>query len=277
MKVDMEIQYRDFVWECDYGEHGRILEQLKILLGNQNAYELSMCALFVNSNPYNLEFFVVLSYETPQSNQIQDMKELLRPYGARYRPDITMTELMNEAGEKRFNMTTLVQPDSVDMAEGIFRFKERSEIAATISTRPLGKTLPVFLSHSSFDKPFIEDVIPYLTNKGLPVWYDKVSIDYGKTIVTAIQEGILSSGAVIFFVSSNFLKSSWCEKEMEGFLSRFGAGHDILLLTVVDASVAHEDLPLFLQMKRYVKLTYDASPAELANEIIPSIRKHFNI
>lgn len=252
-----------------------MLRTLKTLLASQNADELAMCALFVNSNPYNLEFFVVLGYEAPSDQQIQAMKELFRSCGSRYRPDITMDELLTESGRKRFNMATAAQPDSVDIAESLFRFKERSEIATVISMRPLGKALPVFLSHSSYDKPFIEDIIPYLTGKGLPVWYDKVSIDYGQTIVTAIQEGISSSGAVIFFVTSHFLKSSWCDKEMEGFLTRFGTGHNILLLTVVDSTVTHEQLPLFLQMKKYIRIPQNASPAELANELIPSIRKHF--
>ncbi|MFT3959977.1 toll/interleukin-1 receptor domain-containing protein [Propionivibrio sp.] len=273
----MTLQHRDFVWECDYGEHSRVLRVLKTLLADQNADELAMCALFVNSNPYNLEFFVVLGYERPTDNQIQAMRDLLRSCGARYRPDIPMDELLAESGRKRFNMATAAQPDSVDIAESLFRFKERSEIATVISMRPLGKTLPVFISHASYDKPFVEDVIPYLTAKGLPVWYDKVSIDYGQTIVTAIQEGISSSGAVIFFVTPYFLKSSWCEKEMEGFLTRFGTGHDILLLTAVDSAVAHEDLPLFLQMKKYVRLPEKASSADLANELIPSIRKHFKL
>ena len=271
----MTIQPRDFVWECDYGEHSRILQALKTFLANQNPYELAMCALLVNSNPYNLEFFIVFRYEAPKEGQIQTMKEALRSCGSRYRPDITYDELWGELRERRFNAANVADPFSVDLAEQLFQFKERSKMATVISMRPLGKSLPVFLSHSSYDKPFIEDVIPYLTSKGLPVWYDKVSIDYGQTIVKAIQEGISSSGAVIFFVTASFLQSSWCDKEMEGFLTRFGAGHDILLLTAVDNSVSHQDLPLFLQMKKYIRLPENSSPAELANELIPSICKHF--
>jgi hypothetical protein len=236
-----------------------------------------MCAMFVNSNPYNLEFFVVLGYESPKDGQITAMKEALASCGARYRPDITMDELMTETGHRRFNMGTAAKPESFEMAEQLFRFKDRAEVASVISMRPLGKSLPVFLSHSSHDKPFIEDVIPYLTNKGLPVWYDKINIDYGETIVTAIQQGISSSGAVVFFITSHFLKSSWCEKEMEGFLTRFGSGHKILLLTVVDNGVPHDELPLFLQMKKYLRLPEQGSPLDLANELIPSIRKHFNL
>lgn len=273
----MTIQHRDYVWECDYGEHTRALQALKVLVASQNAYELAMCLMFINNNPYNLELFIVLGYESPQNGQIETMKEVMGSCGARYRPDITMGELMGEAGHKRFNMATAAQPNSLEMVENLFRFKGRAEIASVISMRPLGKKLPVFLSHSSYDKPFVEDVIPYLTNKGLPVWYDKISIDYGETIVTAIQEGISSSGAVIFYVTQHFLQSSWCSKEMEGFLTRFGAGHNILMLTVVDGDVSHEMLPLFLQMKKYIRLASNTSPADLAEELGPVIRKHFGL
>ncbi|UCP08569.1 toll/interleukin-1 receptor domain-containing protein [Pseudomonas sp. MM213] len=65
----------------------------------------------------------------------------------------------------------------------------------------------VFDGRRSDDKPVIEDVTPYLTNEGQPVWYDKINIDYGETIVTAIQQGISSSGAVVFFVTPHFLMS----------------------------------------------------------------------
>ncbi|MFL1527071.1 toll/interleukin-1 receptor domain-containing protein [Pseudomonas sp. O230] len=65
----------------------------------------------------------------------------------------------------------------------------------------------VFDGRRSDDKPFIEGAIPNLTNKGQPVWYDKINIDYGEKIVTAIQQVISSSGAVVFFVTPHFLMS----------------------------------------------------------------------
>ena len=238
---------RDYVWECDYGEHSRYLNALAELVDTQNPYELGMCILFVNNNPYNLEFFIVLSYESPKLEQIEKMLKTMAEVGARQRPDIPFSELMTEMGGKRYNSMTILNSTTLKQAGfGLFQFKERDEIAKVISMKPLGKSIPVFLSHSSVDKPFVEDIIPYLTNKGLPVWYDKISIDYGESIFSAVQSGVEESGAVIFFLTNAFLNSSWCNLEMEGFLGKYAGGGKILLLTIVAIDIQHKDLPFFL-------------------------------
>jgi hypothetical protein len=268
--------YRDYVWECDYGEHSFILSRLKGLLATQNPYQLAYCFLYANNNPYNFEFYVVFGYETPVEGQIDEMKKAMAACGAKYRPDLTNDDLFDELANKRFQHSTVAGPDSIDVVAPIlFWYKNRPEVAATISMKPLGKTLPVFLSHSSHNKLFVEDLIPYLNGKGLPVWYDKINIQYGETIVTAIQDGIVTSGAVIFFVTHEFLASSWCKTEMEGFLSRYGSGHDILLLCVVAEDVGHDQLPPFLQMKKYLRLSDSLSAENVANELIPALKKHF--
>jgi hypothetical protein len=61
---------------------------------------------------------------------------------------------------------------------------------------------------------------------------------------------------------------------MEGFLNRLGRGHDVLLLSIVSRDVSHDQLPLFLQMKRYLRLTETLSAEAIANEISPVIKKH---
>lgn len=272
------MSHRDYIWECDYGEHSRYIDAISELVDTQNPYELGMCALFANNNPYNLEFFIVLSYENPKPDQIERMLKVMTEVGARQRPDIPFSELMAEAGGKRYNSMTIVDSTSLNNARmALFQFKERSEIAKVISMKPLGKSIPVFLSHSSVDKPFVEDVIPYLTNKGLPVWYDKISIDYGEGILSAVQSGVKDSGAVIFFITKAFLNSSWCKLEMEGFLSRYAGGGKVLLLTVVANEVTHDDLPFFLQGIKYLRLNSELNPKNVAIELLPALTKHFRL
>jgi len=48
---------------------------------------------------------------------------------------------------------------------------------------------------------------PISDKQGPGCFYDKINIDYGKTIVTAVQQGISSSGAVVSFVTPQFLMS----------------------------------------------------------------------
>lgn len=269
---------RDYVWECDYGEHSRYLNAIAGLVDTQNPHELGMCALFVNNNPYNLEFFIVLSYESPKPEQIERMLEVMMEVGARQRPDIPFSELMTELGGRRYNSMMILDSSTLEQARvGLFQFKERDEIAKVISMKPLGKSIPVFLSHSSVDKPFVEDVIPYLTSKGLPVWYDNISIDYGEGILSAVQSGVKDAGAVIFFITKTFLESSWCKLEMEGFLGRYAGGGKVLLLTVVENNIPHDRLPFFLQGIKYLRLNPEQSPRDVAAELMPALKKHFQL
>lgn len=270
--------YRDFVWECDYGERGNVIESLARFLDTQNPRELGMCALFVNNSPYNLEFYVVLGYKNPRDEQVKIAKQVMSSCGARHKSEVTFKELMKEVGRKRFCVYQVVDSEHLkDMPPGLFFFKERNEIASVISTRPLGGRLPVFLSHASSDKPFVEDVIPYLAGGGLPVWCDTISIDYGQTLVSAIQEGIKTSGAVLFYITRSFLRSSWCNREMEGFLTRYGGGERVLILAVVAPNVAHEELPFFVQTIKYFPLAQGHGARNVASEFLPTLKKHFKL
>jgi TIR domain len=269
---------RHYVWECDYGEHSRYIDVLKVLIVEQNAGEMSMCALLVNNNPYNLEFFIVLGYDTPSDGQVEKMQSLMANIGARNRPDIPLKNLFEELSGHRYNAMELGGLSDVELAVSqLFEFKDRSEIAKVISMKPLGKSVPVFLSHASVDKPFVEDIIPYLTKRGLPVWYDKISIDYGESILSAVQSGVQISGAVLFFLTPAFLNSNWCKREMEGFLLRYAGGQNILILTLLAHNILHEDLPFFLQGIKYLRLSEQPRPDDISKEILPVLSKHFNI
>ncbi|TCO79090.1 toll/interleukin-1 receptor domain-containing protein [Marinisporobacter balticus] len=267
---------RDYVWECDYGVRKPLIPVLEILLEEQDATSLQMINLMVNQNIYNLEFFIVLSYDQPEEGHINRMKELFLNVGVKYRPDINYDELFSEMAYKRFNTATLGTPHMLEMQfNALFDYKERDEVAKIISMRPLGKKVPVFLSHTSRNKPEIEDLIPYLNAANLPIWYDDINIDYGESIVTKVQEGIKESGAVIFWITKEFIKSNWCQIEMDGFLTRLAGRNDILVLAVVHEDVDKNDLPVFLSTRKYLAVSKPDSLEAAAKKLIPTLKKYF--
>ncbi|MNC24933.1 TIR domain protein [compost metagenome] len=268
---------RDYVWECDFGERSHLKPIIKKLLDEQDASSLQMVSLMVNHNVYGLEYFVVFSYDNPVIGQIELMKDLMAGAGVRYRPDITYNELISELAHKRFNLMTLIDSEQVDlMYDHNFEFKERREVAKDISMRPLGKKLPVFISHTSKNKPLVEEIIAYLNAANLPVWYDDINIDFGESIVNKVQEGIKDSGAVIFWITNDFLKSNWCQIEMESFLARLAGKNDVMILTIVFEDVHIEKLPLFIAGKKFLKVSSTDSINQIANKLIPTLQKYFN-
>ena len=85
---------RDFIWQAEYGNRTYLKETLKDLLVKQKADSLQCLALYVNNNPYNLEFFILVSYDKPAKEDIEYMKMVFENAGLIYRQDLTMQELM---------------------------------------------------------------------------------------------------------------------------------------------------------------------------------------
>lgn len=275
--MDKKIE-KDYVWECDYGERKALLEATKKLLREQDADSLEMFNLFVNNNPYNLELYIVVSYDNPKEGHIETMMEVLSKIGIRYRPDITFQELLSEMSNRRFNSTTLTDETMADLVfnEGFFVFNEKEELASKgYIVNPLGKKMPVFLSHSSVDKPIIEDLIPHLNSAGLPLWYDKFSINYGESIIHKIQQGITGAGAVLFWITPDFLKSRWCKIEMEGFFKRLSSNEDVYVLSIIRQDVNDKDLPDFLLNNKYFNINDGDILDQIIQKIVPILKRHY--
>lgn len=269
---------KDYVWECDYGIRKPLIPALKELLSEQDATSLQMVNLLTNSIPYNLEFYIVLSYDNPQEDHIEVMKNLMLGEGLRYRPDITFHELQQEIGNRRFNSQTLVVECDVEKAmksEFLFPFAEKSEIEKLgyIIDKPLGNQMPIFLSHSSKNKSEVEDLIPYINGAGLPVWFDKVNIDYGESIVKAIQKGIKQSTGVIFWITNDFINSNWCDLELNKFANRYASKRDVLTIAVVHQDVDIEKIDFLFDDIKYLKRTNEDLET-IAKEIIPTLKRY---
>ncbi|KMP26054.1 toll/interleukin-1 receptor domain-containing protein [Bacillus wiedmannii] len=271
---------KDYVWECDYGIRKPLIPALKELLSEQDATSLQMVNLLTNSIPYNLEFYIVLSYDNPKEDHIDVMKRLMLGEGLRYRPDITFHELQQEIGNRRFNSQTLVRDCDVEraMKSGfLFQFSEKSEIEKLgyIIDKPLGNQMPIFLSHSSKNKSEVEDLIPYINGAGLPVWFDKVNIDYGESIVKAIQKGIKQSAGVIFWITNDFINSNWCDLELTKFANRYASKRDILTIAVVHQDVDIEEIDFLFDDIKYLKRTNEDLEI-IAKEIIPTLKRYMD-
>ncbi|XJZ27282.1 toll/interleukin-1 receptor domain-containing protein [Bacillota bacterium Lsc_1132] len=269
---------KDYVWECDYGVRRPLIPVLKHLLSSQDATSLQMVSLLTNSIPYNLEFYIVVSYDNPHEDHVEVMKNLMLSVGLRYRPDITFNELQQEISNRRFNGETLVNEDDVESAMEsniLFPFREKKELEnmGFIFDKPLGNQMPIFLSHSSKDTSDVEDLIPYINGAGLPVWFDKINIDYGESIVKAIQKGIRQSVGVIFWITKDFTNSSWCDTELTKFSSRYASKRDVITIAVVHEGVEEEKIDFLFDDIKYFKRT-DESLEVVANEIIPALKKY---
>ena len=270
---------QDYIWQCDYGDRNKLIEDLKKLLIEQDATSLQMIAVFVNNIPYILEFFICVSYKNPKENHINTMFDLFKNKGLIYRSDLTLKMLFSEMGTgRRFNVTNFINEQDVELRfKNLFYFPEKLELMREgYVLTPIGKPKTIFISHSSTNKQDIEALIPYLNSQNLPIWYDKVNIDYGDNITNKIQEGIDNSEAVIFWITNEFLESKWCKTEMSAFITK-NIENETLIISILDSNIKRENLPMFLRNIKYITFSNPINFEYIANEIKNPLKKKLNI
>lgn len=247
---------RDYIWEGEYGRRNHLIQVFKRLLREQPADRLQMLTLFINNIPYNLEFFIAISYDKPMGKDIENMESMFEDAGLQYRNDLTMQALMMEVGNRRFNAFAIGREDQIDeIMKNAFLFQEIDKLEEKgYQMRPFGKEKQIFISHSSKDKNSVEKLIPYLNGAGLPVWFDKYSIHVGDSIVDKVQEGLEESQGIIFWITENFLASNWCKYEMRAFIKKL-IEEDALIISILDNDINAAQLPIFLRDIKYITKT----------------------
>ena len=79
----------------------------------------------------------------------------------------------------------------------------------------------VFISHASEDKKdFVEPLVEKLQNAGIRVWYDTLSMEWGKSLREQIDNGIKHSKFAILVFSKHFFAKKWPQRELDGILSK---------------------------------------------------------
>jgi len=102
----------------------------------------------------------------------------------------------------------------------------------------------VFLSHASEDKPRVRALKDALEEKGIKVFFDENSIDWGDSIVEKINHGLLKSSFFMPFLSSTFSQKGWTNKELNSALQmNINRKGRILPIAAEDFSI-EENYPL---------------------------------
>lgn len=102
----------------------------------------------------------------------------------------------------------LIAEDLVDAAENTKELRHKED-----STRRIA-----FLSHSSFDKPFIRQLAADLSANGIDVWLDEQRIRVGDSIPEKIAQGLAGSDFFLIGISEHSRNSQWVQKELNNAL-----------------------------------------------------------
>lgn len=79
----------------------------------------------------------------------------------------------------------------------------------------------VFISHASEDKAdFVDSLYQELDSRGIKVWYDAMSIKWGDSLRSKIDEGLRKSRFGIVILSNDYIRKGWTQYELDGLFQR---------------------------------------------------------
>jgi hypothetical protein len=106
----------------------------------------------------------------------------------------------------------------------------------------------VFISHTSKDKPFVEQLAWSLRRFRIDVWYDEWEIAVGDSIVEKIFAGLDASDTLIVVMSPESVTSRWVNEELSVAVMRRLSEASIRILPVLIETC---DIPTALRHIRY--------------------------
>jgi hypothetical protein len=122
-------------------------------------------------------------------------------------------------------------------------------------------TTHVFLSYAGEEATFVRAVADELGRRGVETWFDEARLEPGDSFVEGLGKALDSASAVIIFVSTATLRSSWANFEIGAAL-----GRNKHVLPVYLTELARRDAPSFLATAEGID-AYDLKPDEVAQRI----------
>jgi len=122
-----------------------------------------------------------------------------------------------------------------------------------------------FLSHSSADKPLATAIYRSLRNQAVSIWFDRLELRPGDSLLKGIADGIGNSDCLLVLVTETSNQSRWVEKEVGIALTQEveGKGPRVIPIVVNGCSV-----PTMLADKIYVSVDQDGNGSQ---EIVPAV------
>ncbi|WP_263353322.1 toll/interleukin-1 receptor domain-containing protein [Acidicapsa acidisoli] len=100
----------------------------------------------------------------------------------------------------------------------------------TPQSKATNEEYDVFVSHATEDKSYVEPLARGLEAAGIKVWFDKISLEWGDDLRSAIDRGLKACRYGIVVFSKAFLaKKKWTEYELTSLFERESVGRKVIL------------------------------------------------
>lgn len=108
--------------------------------------------------------------------------------------------------------------------------------------------MSVFISYSTKDRKFVNELSAELIKNRINVWLDKWEMQPGDSLIDKIQDGLTDSSFLLVVLSENSVQSEWCKKELNSGLMREIKEKEVVVIPIL---LDDCEIPVFLQEKVY--------------------------
>ncbi|WP_316205312.1 toll/interleukin-1 receptor domain-containing protein [Bradyrhizobium sp. SZCCHNS3004] len=110
----------------------------------------------------------------------------------------------------------------------------------------------VFISYSSKDRSFVDDLCHHLRRANVTFWLDRVEIGPGDYLRQKVNAGLSQAEYILAIISPNSMASEWVRVEIDAAMMRELSSKKVTVIPLLVGDVKHSDLPPDLQGKSYL-------------------------
>jgi len=106
-------------------------------------------------------------------------------------------------------------------------------VGSVLRSRRMAK---IFVSHSSQDNAVVQNLVEELKKNNHQIWYDTESLRVGDSLSLAISDGLSQSQYFVIVLSTKFLRSTWCMRELGAIIGETISRPKRLILLRLDGA-----------------------------------------
>jgi hypothetical protein len=114
--------------------------------------------------------------------------------------------------------------------------------------------MSVFISYSSKDAHFVEQLASALVANRVHIWLDKWEMQVGDSLLDKIQSALTTSDYLLVVLSKASVESEWCRKELKAGLMRELEEKKTHVIPII---IEDCEIPIFLRDKKYADFRKD--------------------
>ncbi len=112
----------------------------------------------------------------------------------------------------------------------------------------------LFISYSHENEDFVNQLIARLLEARVSIWYDRIGIKVGESLIQKIQGAISEADFLAVILSKASVASAWCREELDAGLLRQLEERRVVVLPLL---MEECEIPVFLRGKKYANFRQD--------------------